>query len=189
MALNRLAQLLPLRAQAAGFAMLLLTYLAAADDYNLRHLLQIDTKEVNFRADFSLERHLHLWRREDYKTTAEFVNARMQKDDVVASTTRASRFYLKRLDYVYMEVQAPEFRSSVGCGGERELWTNARLIYRHDDMLEMLGQNNVPVWLITRSGRFPWRNSVELAVAERFRAQLQYRGLGGGIDVYKIEPR
>jgi hypothetical protein len=169
------------RAAAAAFYSAVAGLMALSDDYGVRHLLDIDSAEVNFRLMYPRERQYHYWYRMDYRTPAEYVNDHAAPGDRIVTTMLPVAFYLDRLDAHYMDVDDIEFTVVSSCGGSKEMWSGADLIYREPALSAYLSAGG-PVWLIVRSDGFHYQRAIEGQLAERY--ELRYASVDGRVNVY-----
>ena len=161
-------------------------YIAIADDYDFNHIIKIDSAEVNYRTLYSTPKTFHLFNRMDFRTPAEYVNKAKGQNDIVITTVRPARQYLDGLDYFYMSPGHKEFFGISACGGEKELWTNANLLYTREMLLAYIDNHETPVWLIIRSSEYPYPNKDESFIAENYKAYLQYMSIDRSIAVYRF---
>jgi len=122
-------------------------FLLISEDFKLNHLLNIDSKEINFRINFSLAEKVHYYPRWDTRTPAEMINNNASSDDLIITNEQVNDFYLKRLDYVYIDYRGKLQGVSVD-QGKKELWTNANLFYDDKDLINFLLKANKTKWLI-----------------------------------------
>jgi len=159
-----------------------------SDDHDLHHLLNIDSKTVNYRIGYSTGKRFHLRNRMDVETPAQYINSHLSASDLVISSVRPVHHYLQKLDYYYITPEDSEFTGVSACGGTRELWTNAGLLYS-DSMLDDLIQNNKGkrvVWLIFKSGEFPYPSSIEKMFYRKYRDNIAYLSIDRNIVVYRF---
>ena len=78
---------------------ILIFYLS--EDFNLKHIANIDSKEVNFRNGLSRTEVNHYYPRWDTKSPADFINQRLKKNETVIINEQVYEYYLNRIDYLY----------------------------------------------------------------------------------------
>jgi len=169
------------------FILGIISYVAIADDYDFNHLVHTDSAEINYRTVYDTGRTFHLINRMDFKSPAEFINKSMANDDIVISTVRPVHEYLEKLDYFYIDEKGRGFAGISACAGEKELWTNAGLIYKRDEFLEYIKNIQSPTWLIIRSDEFPFQDSVESEISSQYRDQRVFISTDRSIAVYRFE--
>ena len=114
-------------------------FILFSEDFRLNHLVEIDSKEINFRMNYNQGLADHFYFRRDVRSPAEFINSYIQTNDVVISTKRSVEYYLKRrLDYSYEDLHSTEIMALIACNGEKEIWTNANLVYRETELLKLI---------------------------------------------------
>jgi len=155
-------------------------------DFNLTHLLRVDSPEINFRTAYGEQLSRHYYSRQDYRSPAEVVNANMEFNDGVVTTVTPVDYYLKQLDYIFVGIYESRFSGVSACGGTRELWTNASLLYKDEQLFDLI--NNFPrtIWLIAKSENMKKWFPVETLINEKYRQFLFSRSIDGKINVYKI---
>lgn len=136
----------------ATYCLFIIVLLVFSEDFKLYHLVKIDDREINFRNHMSLAQKSHFYPRWDMRTPAEIVNKYAKPSDIVISNEQVNDFYLKELDYIYVDYRGRLNGVSVN-SGKKELWTNANLIYTDKDFLKLLFSNNNTKWLIVNKER------------------------------------
>ena len=171
----------PKRALALGVSLVALV--GATEDFSWSHLIHMSSPEWNYRLPFDQTVSNHYYPRLDHRTPAEYTNRRARPNDVIITTTLPVAYYLKRTDYVYRNFGDKEF-AAISCdAGRRERWTGSRLIYRLDDLKNVIDTARGDVWLIQRLG---WRLPPPDVLKQQYSADLVYRGRAGVIGVFKI---
>ncbi len=118
------------------------------EDFNAKHLLEIDSVDINFRKNFSPSQRDHYYPRWDSRYVSEIVNNEANKDDIIVSDEQTSQFYLNRLDYLYRDYRSFDFKNESVNNGKNERWTNAKLIYKYESLLNVLSEGKNTKWLI-----------------------------------------
>jgi len=162
------------------------SYVALADDYDFRHLAMIDSAEINYRTVYDTPKTFHLFNRMDFRTPAEYVNERMGPDDIVITSVRPAHYYLDRLDYFYIDSRNRELPGIVACGGKKEIWTNAGLLYNKEMLLELIADSSKPVWLIVRANEYPYIWQGEKLIADTYVDRLVYKSIDNSVAVYRF---
>ena len=161
-------------------------YMVSVEDFSVYHLKGIDSKEINYRLNYDRFRAVHYYLRKDCKTPAQIINYNLRDGDIVVSTDVTVDYYLKQLDYSYVDAKSGGFRGIVACGGTKHIWTNARLIYERETLWKLLDNSSVTVWLITRSMDAKYKNDTEKKINNRYDKYLFQKSLDGLINVYRI---
>ena len=157
-----------------------------SSDYSINHLVNIDTKEIHFRTIYNHERATIYFFRNDYVTPAEVINKNMNDSDIVVTTQAPIEYYLKRLDYYYRNYKDGEFTGRSRLGGKREVWTGAKLIYKENDLLNLLDSTKSTIWLSDFSDKRFGHNPFEAEINKKYKKYLYYVNLDSTINVYKI---
>jgi len=173
------------------FVFSILFFLFISEDINFNHLLNIDSREVNFRMDIGLNspQAAHYIRRFDVRTPAKIVNQNMKTNDIIIITFLTAEYYLKRVDYIYYDYRRKEFRNYSRSHGNREVWTNAKLIWKESDLFKLLTTSPNTIWLISYSVDYKNSSEAEKKISQLFGSQNYYTSLGKMVVVYKIEHR
>ncbi len=157
-------------------------------DYSATHLLNIKTQKEHFKEGYPKYQATMYYLREDYKTVAEYVNEHINKKDIVILTVAPAEYYLKHLDYYYRNYKDMEFTIRSREKGTKELWTNAKLIYDENKLLDMIknfnGKNNL--WLITYSPQRFYAKGLKIKIYNMYKNKIVYRNLNNTIVVYKF---
>ncbi len=171
-----------------SMVILLGLFLWFSEDFNLAHLTHIDSKEVNFRMNYNINssRAAHVIRRFEVRTPAEFVNRQMSPEDIIITSIYPVEYYLKRMDYFYRNMNRKTFTSISMQYGERERWTNARLLKTESELLNLLTFPGKTIWFISYSPEYKNSSPEERKIARLYRKNLVYTSLDGMVLVYKF---
>jgi hypothetical protein len=169
------------RGAVLGLAILALVGLT--EDFGWAHMVHVDRMAWNYRLPLDQALTEHYYRRWDNRTPAEFVNHRVQPEDVIITTQLPVAYYLKRTDYVYRNFHDSEFAALSCDAGQRERWTGRHLLYRTQDLFNVIDTTTGNTWLIVR---LPWDQKLQRAIKKQYSAKLVDRGRAGKIGVYKI---
>lgn len=118
------------------------------EDFNSKHLLEIDSADINFRKNLLPSQRDHYYPRWDSRFVADIVNKEANKNDIIISDEQISHYYLNRLDYLFRDYRSADFKNESVNHGKNERWTNAKLIYTSDNLLKILSDNIHDKWLI-----------------------------------------
>jgi hypothetical protein len=172
------------RYRAAGLAVLLGAFLVAAEDFSYGHIIAIGTPEVNFRTRYDEGRKALYMHRRDFSSPAFYVNEHRQAGERVISAVRVSDFYLRQTDLVYIDHRRRSFANYLACGGHRELWSHAPLLYRLEELRDLLQSSKQPVWIIVYADA--WGGEELRMLRTEYAQQRVYRNIDSTIDVYRI---
>lgn len=172
------------RESAYGLAAILSLW--PTEDFGLMHLLHVDRMATNYRLNFDEDLAEHYYSRGDPRTPAELINVQSGPGDLIVSTTLPIEFYLDRLDYVYRHHQHGEF-AAISCkAGQRERWTNARLLYRQKVLFDLIRAADEDVWLVLDADS---SQPSELILRKIYADDLIYTSVDGGLTVHRIRRR
>lgn len=132
---------------------------AISEDFNMDHLLNIDSKRAHYRLDYFADNHKlaqHFMLRLDYKSPSEYINSHANEDDIIVSTAEEAYLHLHRLNYSYVPFFYTEFRVVSCSGGTKHRWTNKPLIYSEGSLKQLIENAESDVWIIIHKHRFTW---------------------------------
>jgi len=164
-----------------------LCLLYISDDHVFSYLNNIDSKEINFKIGFTAERRFHLRNRLDFLTPAEYINERLTPSDLVVTAIRPVDYYLNRLDYYYITPEDSEFKGVSACAGEKEIWTNANLLYDYDMLVELLENRNSRIWIIMYAENFSSQTTLKKVFDKEYKSNLAYTSIDGYVAVYRFD--
>ncbi len=173
--------------QGPVFVVAACTLVLVAEDFNIHHALNVDSKNINFRKGYLEEQKYHLWYRKDFRSPAQFINDRLTPGATVITTLLPIDYYMERVDFVYRSRENPEYQNVVACGGEREIWTNARLISREEQLFDLVDGRHDTVWVVTDSAAYSSQSPIERRLSTEFVESLVYVGAGGYVNVYRFD--
>lgn len=123
---------------------------AGAGDFDLRHLLQIDSEAVSFRVGRYEGRERLWYPMRDYRSPAEFVEQQVREGDVVvAAQVPPVSAYLRRDHVVYVGRESHNFAAVSRAGGTRDLWSGRRMLTQPSE-LRSLTATAPRVWIVQR---------------------------------------
>jgi hypothetical protein len=158
----------------------------AAEDFGLHHLTHIATPEITFRTAYAFERQdLYTFRR-DFSSPARFISKHREAGDIIVSAVRVADFYLDHVDFMYISYRNRSFLNYAACGGTRELWSNAPLVYRGEDLSRIISSSGRPVWVIAYAD--DWGGDERDLLNGIFSRYLIYTNIDRTINVYRIPP-
>jgi len=176
-----------------------LTFFSLTEDFSIGHMKRIDSKEVNFRIVYKPSITRHYYTRRDYKTPALMINAEIAEDDIVISTFTPADYYLKRLDYIYIDSQSDRLPGVVACSVSKELWSNAKLIYKEANLWHIVENHRSTVWIIVASDTTKYGSgtsakmpqelrAISKKISQRYNLHRYKTSVDGMIDIYRLDP-
>jgi hypothetical protein len=156
----------------------------AGEDFNLNHLRNIDSKEINFRRDYDRRFSGHYISRRDYRGVAEYLNREASADDIVISAFHPVLYYTDKVDYMFFGYQVDEFAAYTACAGKRDVWTNRPLLYKTEHLFDLVNKSQKSIYIIVNV-KDPRGDETE--VIERYRDAVSYTAQDGIIGVINIK--
>ena len=170
-----------------SFGVLIMLYISISEDFNIHHIFNIDSKEVNFRMNYSVNLAEHYYRRWDVKSPADVINKELQANDIIIANQLEVEYYLKKIDYIFIDFRNPRILQQSVLGGRRERFTNAKLIYKLADLERLLERKNVRIWFIEYKIDPRYKKELEeISFYKQFGKYLYYTSIDSSISVYKI---
>ena len=171
------------------FFMLLIIFIGLSSDYYSYHLLHISSREVRFRTIYE-HRHANIYYyQEDYVTPAEIINKNLNDSDIVITTQTPVEYYLKRLNYEFLDYRDAEFPIRSRQNGEEEVWTNAKIIYSEKALLSLLKNSKYNIWLVDFSKRRYGVSPLEIEINKKYKKDLYYVNLDSTVNVFRISTK
>jgi hypothetical protein len=175
--------------QFLGFSLVVILILMTSEDFNVRHLVNIDTPKVNYRVNDSFALKSHYYPRWDTRTPAEIINRDSKKGDIIITNQQVNDFYLNRLSYVYIDYrEADRFEGVSVDSGKEERWTGAGLIYSTNNLIHFLLYNANTKWFIVNT-----LYDINYLQQERFFKEFKkyavYANSDSSAILYKIPPK
>lgn len=165
-----------------GFVFLVLSIFISSKDFEYYHLANIDKREVNYRMIYDGYFKVHLYRRYDIKTPIDFVKTNMGKNDIIMINENSLQYYLPRVDYFNFDYKHHAFPTLSVEGGKKERWSNAKLIYNNEDLLNFIKNRDATIWYLI----FPEAWLTEIDFYKKYKEYLVYKGVDGLIKVFKF---
>ena len=128
-------------------------WFAMTEDFNLRHLATIDSKETTFRIGMDPDEASHLYPRSDIRAAAEWLrsNASLPGDLIISGPGIASLdFYYTNIDFVYVDPSDQRLGNWSCRGGTVERWTNLPLLYSFDELSSRIAASQRSFLVIDR---------------------------------------
>lgn len=169
----------------------ILSLLYFCEDFGIYHMRNIDSAKINFRAVYNYNMARHYYLRADYRTPAEIVNKQIKAGDIVMSTLITPDYYLRSLDYFYVDGERHTRRLCrvSGRSGKRDLWSNANLVYRDEDLWKIVRSHYGRTWIIssTEQARTTGDAVIAREISQKYGKFLVGTSLDKMIAVYMVE--
>ena len=165
-----------------GFVVAIMGVFILSKDFNLYHLLNIDKRDVNYRMIYNNYFKVHLYRRYDILTPTEFVKHNLNKEDIIMINENSLEYYLPRVDYFNFDYKHHAFAILTVERGKKERWSNAKLIYKHEDLINFIENRRSTIWYLV----FPEGWLAEINFYEKYKENLVYKGVDGLVKVFKF---
>lgn len=163
------------------------------EDFNLHHILNVSSKEANFRLGKYEKLANHWFHRIDYESPALFVNSAYKDGDVILLETTTSSFYLHKPFINFIDINRDRFKEQSRKSGKEELWTGLPLIYNPSQLLYLVPNDpQRSLFVITikskRSNAKYLYNLINENIFNEtgFSKKVEYVGLDGRTEVWKI---
>jgi hypothetical protein len=164
-----------------GLAVFLIT-----EDWGVGHLVRINEPEVRYRLRYDDKLAGHYYKRWDFRGVGEYTNLRIGPDDNVIVFHQALPHYLRRTDGIFIRKGSTIHSIVWGCGGTRELWSNAPLLDEEHEVRQLIDSNKAATWLIMHTSLYPWRDKLEADLATTYSLTPNYTSVDGNLAVYRI---
>ncbi|MDW7711868.1 MAG: hypothetical protein SCH98_15495 [Deferrisomatales bacterium] len=161
-------------------------FMLVSEDFEARHLTQIDSERVTYRMGYSRGKTDQYYTRRDFRGPAQYVNANRRAGDAVVVTDYGVPYYLERLDYLYMGGR--RYFGIAGCAGTKDIWEGASLLRTKDELFQVLQGAGGTVWLIAKSDRSRNQSEGERAASAHLGTYRVYRSVDEHLDVYRLSP-
>ncbi len=103
---------------------------AASEDFQPRHILKVDSAEINFRVGMSATRADHYYPRNDMRGVAQWLATEVRPGDVVITGIPNLDEYFPHIDYFFLDEKDTRYETYVCANGATERWTNHPVLYR-----------------------------------------------------------
>ena len=130
------------------FVPLIFTFFIISMDFNFYHLFNIDKQDVNYRMIYDNNFKKHLYRRWDIKTPTEYVKKNLDDNDLIMINENSMEYYLPRVDYFNFDYKHHAFVALSVEYGKKERWSNAKLIYKNDDLINFIENRQTTIWYL-----------------------------------------
>jgi len=102
---------------------------AATEDFQPRHLRDVDTEAVNFRVGMPTHSAEHFYPRNDIGGAAQWLSAHVRPGDLVVSGVPSLDQYYAPIDYFFLDATDNRYEAYVCPDGRTERWTNRPVLY------------------------------------------------------------
>jgi hypothetical protein len=165
----------------AAFGILVLT-----EDFGITHLVRINDPVVRYRLDYNDDLAAHYYKRWDIRGVAEYTNQHLGPDDRVLVFHQSLAHYLDQTDGIFVRKGSKIHSIIWGCGGTRELWSNASLLDEDHEVYEIIETNKAATWLIMHTQEYRSRDPLEADLIETFDLKPSYTSVDGNLAVYRV---
>lgn len=164
------------------------------EDFHFSHIMNVSSKEYNFRMGKNRVFSSHWYPRADLKTPSEYVNKVYREGDIIVVGVIGSAYYLDKPFVNYITFESDRFFTLSRKEGKEELWTGRQLVYNLKDFLNLVPTDNKKsLWLIFVfrdfiGGTFEYSKSIyDISENNNMVATLKYTGIDGRIGVLEIK--
>jgi len=163
-------------------------FFVITDDFHIVHVLDVSSKEVNFRMGKYEKFQEHWYERFDYKTPALYVNEHFKNGDVVIIDSNPFSEYLNTpSSYFFSPRNTYWFGQFSRNFGREEIWSGFPMISTLSSIAELVPKNKKnSLWLISKdkiSGGF---FVSDFAREYNLHLQMEHKGVDDRFKVWKI---
>jgi hypothetical protein len=137
---------------------------SATEDFQPKHIVAVDSADINFRVGMSAARAAHYYPRNDMRAVGQWLMTHVQSGDVVITGIPNLDQYYDGFNYFFLDKEDGRYEAYVCRDGRTERWTNHPVLYTEDELRP-----------IVASGRRVFA-SVYSDTEERLRATAQSQG-------------
>jgi hypothetical protein len=101
----------------------------ATEDFQPRHIAQVDSPDINFRVGMSAVRAAHYYPRDDMRSVGQWLATHVRPGEVVITGIPSLEQYYGRFDYFYLGEEDQRYEAYVCQDGKTERWTNHPVLY------------------------------------------------------------
>jgi hypothetical protein len=163
-----------------------LAILFVTEDFGVEHLVRINEPEVRYRLQYDDVLAGHYYKRWDFRGAAEFTNEHLSPNDKVLVFHQTLPHYLDQTDGIFIRKFSKTHSIVWGCGGTRELWSNAPLLDENHEVREFIETNKAATWLIMHTSQYRWRDPLESTLVQDFDLKPSYTSVDGNLAVYRV---
>jgi hypothetical protein len=156
------------------------------EDFSAKHLIRINEPDIRFRLQYSHALSAHYYNRWDFRNTGDYINRQISPGEDVIVFHQALAHYLHQIDGIFIRKGSTIHSIVWGCGGTRELWSNAPLLDENHEVYERIMSGVKGTWLIMHTPQDPWRDPLETELIDRFELEPRYISIDGNLAVYYL---
>lgn len=181
-----LTRRLPFATAAAFTALAAVVFIA--EDFNLKHIFNIDDPKYMYRTVYSEGQGSQLLPRRDLKAPILYVNERMDRSNelVITDVTIADYYLEKQLDYMYLSKELKKFWERAVNHGTVDRWSTAPLLYEQKTLEKTIREAGQPVWFIAAA--VDWKGTTDSTFRDVYGEYLVHTNSDSTIDVFYITP-
>jgi hypothetical protein len=105
-----------------------------SEDFQPKHIIQVDAAAVNFRIGMPLWRRELYYSRSDFRSVAQWLTAHVHNGDIVMSGIPNVDQYYPRTDFFFLDENDARYETYACSDGRTERWTNRPLLYSTEAM-------------------------------------------------------
>jgi hypothetical protein len=164
------------------FSLITISIFVLSKDFSINHIINIDEKVINYRMDYDKFYKKHIYRRWDIKNPTDYVKQNLKENDLIMINENSQEYYLPRVDYFNFDYKHRAFVALSVEGGKRERWSNAKLIYKHEDLINFIDNRKTTIWYLV----YPENWLIEINFYERYKSYFVSQGVDRVIKVFRF---
>lgn len=125
---------------------------ALTEDFQLRHLLEVDKPATIFKYNLTPAQQEHLVTRDDTRSLAQWLGIHARRGDSVVDAVQGLDFYDHALNYFYVDRTDFNFESYSCQYGTRDRWSNLPLLQSAHDIGSVISRHST-TYVVTYSTR------------------------------------
>jgi len=102
---------------------------SATEDFQPRHIAQVDSADVNFRVGMSAVLAAHYYPRNDMRGVGQWLATHVRPGEVVITGIPSLEQYYSGFDYFFLDEEDLRYEAYVCQDGKTERWTNHPVLY------------------------------------------------------------
>jgi hypothetical protein len=111
---------------------------AASEDFQPRHVMEIDSAESNFRIGLSAARADHYYERNDMRGVAQWLAGHVEPGDMVISGIPNLDPYYHAFGYFYLGADEARYDAYICADGRTERWTDHPVLHGLDELKSLV---------------------------------------------------
>jgi len=115
---------------------------AGTEDFQPRHLRDVDSAAVNFRVGMPAQWADHFYPRNDIGGAAQWLTAHVRPGDLVVTGVPSLDEYYAPIDYFFLDATDNRYEAYVCPDGRTERWTNRPVLYTADALKPLLAAHH-----------------------------------------------